>query len=60
MFQLTREHFEEAAKQPNAFAMVQWAWEAEATVREMRAWGRADRGEPPEVIAKPKRTMLFE
>ena len=59
MAALTHDHFDEAEKCPNAMAMVRWAWEAEASVKEMKAWGRADRGEPPEVATKEKKTTLF-
>lgn len=57
---LTNEHFDAAAKYPNAFAMIRWAFEVEATVREMEAWGRADRGEPPLIERKKPKASLFE
>lgn len=57
---LTHEHFDAAKKHANAFAMIQWAFEVEATVREMEAWGRNDRGEPPLIERKKPKASLFE
>ena len=54
---LTHEHFDAAAKHPNAFEMIRWAFEVEATVEEMEAVGRAQRGEPPR---KKTKASLFE
>lgn len=54
---LTHEHFDAAKQYPNAFEMIQWAFECEATVDEMEAWGRAARGEPPR---KRTKVSLFD
>lgn len=58
-FRLTHEHFDAAKVCPNAFEMIHWAFECQATVEEMEAWGRAARGEPP-LVRKPKPKVLFE
>lgn len=44
-FGLTPEHFDAAAELPDGFEAIKWAWEAEATVREMQAWSRAANGQ---------------
>lgn len=57
---LTHEHFDAAKQYPNAFEMIQWAFECEATVEEMEAVGRAQRSEPPITKKKPRKAALFE
>ena len=57
---LTHEHFDAASKHPNAFEMIRWAFEVEATVEEMEAFGRAQRSEPPITKKKPPKTALFD
>lgn len=68
LFHLTDSHFEQAAQFPDAFAMVKWAHESQATVAEMMAWGRAVRGEdlapapntsPPPVEKKKPEKLVF-
>lgn len=58
-YRLTLEHFDAAAELPDSFEAIKWAWEAEATVREMQAWSRALHG-PPEPTPQPDKKRPLE
>ncbi len=55
---LTWGHFFVALEWPDALACLRWADDVEANVAEMKAWRRAQRGEPLDEIASDLKTPL--
>ena len=62
-YRLTDEHFEAAKLYENAFEMIHWAHDTQASVAEMRAWGSAklkeEEPEPAKLATKKSGKTLF-